>query len=65
MFQENINLENCIVQLISYEKNIYIYLVVNFKNEITLNKEMNTGSLNQKVENINFYEKLPIKQFLF
>lgn len=25
MFQENINLENCIVQLISYEKNIYIF----------------------------------------
>lgn len=56
MFQENINLENCIVQLISYEKTIK-YLVVNFKNEIILNKEMNIGSLNQKVENINFFMK--------
>lgn len=56
MFQENINLVNCIVQLISYEKTIK-YLVVNFKNEIILNKEMNIGSLNQKVENINFFMK--------
>lgn len=53
MFQENINLENCIVQLISYEKTIK-YLVVNFKNEIILNKEMSIRSLNQKVENIIF-----------
>lgn len=39
MFQENINLENFIVQLISYEKTIK-YLVVNLKNEIILNQEM-------------------------
>lgn len=56
MFQENINLENFIVQLISYEKTIK-YLVVNLKNDIILNQEMSLGFLNQKDENINFFMK--------
>lgn len=56
MFQENINLENFIVQLISYGKTIK-YLVVNLKNEIILNQEMSIGFLNQKDENINFFMK--------
>lgn len=56
MFQENINLENFIVQLISYEKTIK-YLVVNLKNEIILNQEMSLGFLNQKDENIHFFMK--------
>lgn len=56
MFQENVNLENCIVQLISYEKTIK-YLVVNLKNEIILNNEMSVGSLNQKVESLNLLMK--------
>lgn len=54
MFQENINLGNCIVQLISYEKTIK-YSVVNFKNETILNQERSIGFLNQKDENINFF----------
>lgn len=48
LFQEHFNLENCFVQTISSEET-KLYVGVNLKNDIVLNKDMLIGSLNDRL----------------